>query len=151
MPEENEQIEEFTPEDAASAEQSSPKTPRRKRFFNRRTMIKSFGVLVIGVLLLSGVVALLFKTGAVDSYVRSEFSGKMDRMGIKFDSEVFEVTAFPLELRLHNAAFDNKITGEKLFFIKDAKIGLTIIKPQQTQFEDNTQAQKHIIIHPSIL
>jgi hypothetical protein len=32
----------------------------------------------------------------------------------------------PLQLELKNATFNDKVTGEKLFFIRDAKLGLTV-------------------------
>lgn len=125
MPDVIDQSEEILPEN--NGENTSIETPKRRRFFNRRTIVKCFGVLAAILLLFSGLVALLFKTGAVSNFIKSEFNAKLDRMGIQFDGEVFDVTTFPIELRLKNAAFNNKSTGEKLFFIKDAKIGLTVL------------------------
>ena len=50
----------------------------------------------------------------------------MERIGIVFDADVFRVTVSPLKLELKNATFNDKISGDKLFFIRDAELGLTV-------------------------
>ena len=46
----------------------------------------------------------------------------MDDIGIVFDADVFRLTVAPLELQLRNATFNDKVTGEKLFFVRDARL-----------------------------
>ena len=51
----------------------------------------------------------------------------MADIGIVFDAEVFRVTQFRLSnLSLQNATFKNKVTGELLFSVRDAHIGLKV-------------------------
>ncbi len=108
-----------------SEEQAEKKTEGR-RFFTRRRMLSAL-VAGLGVsVLLFLVLAVLYKTGATDSYIRGEFAAKMDRMGIAFDAGTFRVTLSPLELELKDAVFTNKATGEKLFSIRDGRVGLTV-------------------------
>ena len=45
-----------------------------------------------------------------------------------FEADVFRVTVNPLELELKNATFTDRVTGEKLFFFRDAHLGLTVDK-----------------------
>jgi len=47
-------------------------------------------------------------------------------MGIVFEAEVFRVTASPLVLELRNATFNDKVTGEKLFTIREAHLAMTV-------------------------
>jgi translocation and assembly module TamB len=70
---------------------------------------------------------ILYKTGVVDNYVRSSFIIQMDRMGIEFTAKRFELTAPPLVLVLEDAEFKNKVTGEHLFSIRKARLGMTIL------------------------
>ncbi len=50
----------------------------------------------------------------------------MNEIGVDFTADTFSLTVAPLQLHLENATFNDKLTGEKLFFIKDAKLGLTV-------------------------
>jgi translocation and assembly module TamB len=50
----------------------------------------------------------------------------MERIGIVFSADTFRVTVAPLKLELKNATFNNKVTGEKLFFIREANLFLTV-------------------------
>jgi hypothetical protein len=50
----------------------------------------------------------------------------MDEIGVNFSADTFRLTVMPLQLHLENATFNDKLTGEKLFFIRDAKLGLTV-------------------------
>lgn len=106
--------------------QESPETPPRRRLFSRRNLVRVLGVAAIGVVVTFAVLAVLYKSGGTDSYIRGEFSAKLDRMGIAFESERFHVGVSPLQLDLANAVFKNKETGETLFTIKDGRIGLTV-------------------------
>ena len=129
MSEENNQAEDIQPEiepqENAVAEDSSSETPRRG-IFTRRNVGIAFGAAAILIVLLAGLVVVLYRTGYFDNYIKSQFVAKLDQMNVAFDADVFRVAASPLELQLKNATFNDKITGEKLFFIKDAAVGLTI-------------------------
>lgn len=119
-----EETEELDTQESA-AEDDSPKTSRRK-IFTRRNGVITLGIVAILAVALALLVTVSYRTGVFDNYIKAEFVAKMGRMGMTFDADVFRLTASPLELQLKNATFNDSITGEKLFFIKDAKIGLTI-------------------------
>ena len=97
-----------------------PTTPRRRRVFTRRNAL--FAVVAVAVLAI--VVSLLsllaYRNGVLDTYVKTQFTSKMADIGIVFSADVFRVTLNPLELELQNATFNDKVTGEKLFFIRNA-------------------------------
>ena len=121
------QTEELEPQETA------PSTARR-RFFTRRNGVVTLGIGAVLAVILALLVTVSYRYGVFDNYIRAEFVAKMDRMGMVFDADVFRVTASPLQLELKNATFNDKITGEKLFFIKDAKIGLTVTNLFAWQF-----------------
>jgi hypothetical protein len=58
--------------------------------------------------------------------VKEQFVARMDRIGINFTADTFRVTVAPLKLELRNATFNNKVTGEKLFFVREANLYLTV-------------------------
>lgn len=101
--------------------------PSRRGLFSRRIVFAVLGVSAITFLVFSLIGVGLFRIGVFDSYVRGKFTDRMSEMGIKFEAESFHVTASPLGLHLRNATFSDKITGEKLFFIADADLGMTIL------------------------
>lgn len=114
-----EETEELEPQETA------PEKARR-RIFTRRIGVITLGIVALLAVALAFFVTISYRTGVFDNYIKAEFVAKMGRMGMTFDADVFRVTASPLELQLKNATFNDTITGEKLFFIKDATIGLTI-------------------------
>jgi translocation and assembly module TamB len=67
-----------------------------------------------------------FSGGYADTYIKGQFVSRMDEIGIVFNADVFRVSLNPLRLRLENATFNDKISGEKLFFIREADLGLTV-------------------------
>ena len=67
-----------------------------------------------------------YKTGYADTYVKNQFVSRMEEIGIVFEADVFRVTINPIRLQLQNATFNDKISGEKLFFIRDANLDLTV-------------------------
>ncbi len=124
--------------------QEVPEPPQRRRLFSRRNLLRVALFALIGVAAIFVILAILYKTGGTDSYIRGEFSAKMDRMGIGFESEQFHVGVSPLQLELKNAVFKNKETGEKLFTIRDGRIGLTVrdlltLKPARDINVDSTR------------
>lgn len=99
---------------------------RRRRFFTRRNAVIAAlaGLILVAIFTIISVVS--YRYGFLDTYVKGQFRAKMEEIGIVFDADVFRLTVSPLELQLKNATFNDRVTGEKLFFIRDATIGLTI-------------------------
>jgi len=128
MSEENnnqtEQTEETEPQETL-AEETSPKAQRR-RYFTRRNAAISSGALGILLVLVAILLVVFYRYGVFDNYVKEQFVAKMERIGIVFSADTFRLTVAPLQLELKNATFNDKLTGEKLFFIREGKIGLTV-------------------------
>lgn len=126
MPEENNQ-EELEPTTESSVEDSVPETaPSRRRIISRRNAGISLGVIAFGVILLALLTVVVYRYGYFDTYVKNQFIAKMDEIGVNFTADTLNLTVAPLQLHLENATFNDKLTGEKLAFIKDAKLGLTV-------------------------
>lgn len=100
-------------------------TTKPKRKIWRWLLISSAG---LGVLLLLVFFGLFvgYKTGYLDNYIKAQFVAKMADIGIIFEADTFRVTVAPIKLELKNVTFNDKMTGEKLFFIRDANLGLTV-------------------------
>lgn len=111
-----------------SGESSPPEksSPPRRRFFNRRNVLISLGLLAALGIVLSLTTFILYRSGVFDNYIKAQLVAKMADIGIVFDADVFRVTVNPLEVELKNATFNDKVSGEKLFFIRDAHLGLTV-------------------------
>ncbi len=128
MSEENdkstEQTEAIEPPENFAEETAAPAA--RRRFFSRRNVAISFGLIGLAVLILVLTTVFVYRYGYVDNYVERQFVAKMNEIGVNFDADVFHLTIAPLRLELKNATFNDKLTGEKLFFIRDAKLGLTV-------------------------
>lgn len=126
MPEENNQEETAPSENAA--EETAPETtaPKRRRFFTKRNAGISLGVIALGAVLLALLTVVVYRYGYFDTYVKTQFVTKMDEIGVNFTADTFRLTVMPLQLHLENATFNDKISGDKLAFIKDAKLGLTV-------------------------
>jgi translocation and assembly module TamB len=128
MPEEevNQNEIEETPEtpEATEEENNSP-AAKRRRFFTRRNFFISMAGLAVIVLLLVLAGFFIYRYGYFDNYVKTQFITKMDQMGIDFSADTFRTTVSPMALELGNATFVDKKTGEKLFHVDSAKLGLT--------------------------
>lgn len=98
----------------------------RRRYFTRRNSVIAAGLIGIVVVLLAVFTVVFYRYGVIDNYIKTQFVAKMADIGIVFDADVFRVTVNPLELELRNATFTDRVTGEKLFFIRDARLGLTV-------------------------
>ncbi|MFZ1701642.1 MAG: translocation/assembly module TamB domain-containing protein [Pyrinomonadaceae bacterium] len=112
---------------AEEKEKLQEEAPAKARRSWRRRAVLALGGVAVLILLVGLVGVVLYRTGAVDSYVRSQFVTRLDEMGIVFDADAFRLTGSPFELTLRNASFKDKVTGERLFFIREAHIGLTIL------------------------
>lgn len=125
MPDEEiEQIEDS--QDEAPAGNDKKADDARRPFFTRRRLGLAAGIAAIAVVLLAALAAVMYRTGVFDSYIREQFRAKMEEIGVVFDADVFRITVNPLELELRNATFNDKVSGEKLFFIRYARLELTV-------------------------
>ncbi|HQZ95478.1 MAG TPA: translocation/assembly module TamB domain-containing protein [Pyrinomonadaceae bacterium] len=111
--------------EGSELEQSDP-SPARRRFLTRRKAFLGLGSMALLGLLISLIGLIAYKYGVFDNYVKTQFGAKMADIGIVFDADVFRVTLNPLELELKNATFNDKVSGEKLFFIRDAHLNLSV-------------------------
>ncbi len=127
MSEENnsqtEQTEENEPQ-SNGAEETSPVQGRR--YFTRRNAVITSGILGILLVLLAVLVVVFYRYGVFDNYVKEQFVAKMESIGIVFSADTFRVTVAPVKLELKNATFNNKVTGEKLAFVREANLYLTV-------------------------
>ena len=123
MPENNDprEAQEIRPD-----EEERTVTKRDRRRITSRHVTYAGAILAIAIILFVLVGVVTYRYGVFDPYVREQFTSKMADIGIVFDAEVFRLTVSPLELELHNATFKNKVTGELLFSVRDAHIGLTV-------------------------
>lgn len=102
-------------------------TPQqRRRYFTRRNAAISGGVLAVVIIIFVILGLVSYRYGVFDPYVKDQFTAKMADIGIVFDAEVFRVTLAPLELELKNAKFKNKVTGELLFSVRDARLAMSV-------------------------
>jgi translocation and assembly module TamB len=126
MPEEQneprEEKEERLPEDYD--EGTSPTS--RRRYFSRRNAAVTGGLLAILLVLVVILSVVFYRYGVFDNYVKTQFVAKLAEIGIVFDADVFRLTVNPLELEIKNATFTDRVSGEKLFYIRDARVGLTV-------------------------
>lgn len=100
--------------------------PPRRWLLSRRKLLLVLASFAVPAMIVAILAVALYRYGAYDSYIKSQFVEKLNYMGLDFSADVFRVTASPLELELKNATFNNRKTGEKLFFVRQARIGLTI-------------------------
>ena len=126
MPEENEQREENEGVRPPETEEQQVEERVRRRYFTRRNAGISAGVIALLAILGVVLVVVFYRYGVFDNYVKTQFVNKMADIGIVFDADVFRVTVAPLQLEFKNATFNDKLTGEKLFAIRDAQLGLTV-------------------------
>ena len=116
MPEENiNQSEE--PAEVKKPETDAQISAPKRRFFSRRNGLIALLLSVIVGILLVVAITLSYRYGVFDNYIKQQFVAKMADIGIVFDADVLRVTIAPLQLQLKNATFNDKVSGEKLFFM----------------------------------
>src|SRR5687768_7577320 len=98
----------------------------RRRYFTRRNVGFAAAAFAILGVVLALFTVVFYRYGVFDNYIKTQFVAKMADIGIQFDADVFRVTVNPLALEIQNATFNDRVTGDKLFFIRDAHLGLTI-------------------------
>lgn len=99
---------------------------RRRKFLTKRNFTVLSGLLLVVAVCLVILTLISYRYGVFDNYIKAQFVAKMEQIGIVFNADTFRVTVAPLQLELKNATFNDKISGDKLFFIRDAKLVLTI-------------------------
>ncbi|MEO6051406.1 MAG: translocation/assembly module TamB domain-containing protein [Pyrinomonadaceae bacterium] len=104
----------------------APPARQARRYFTRRNAVISVGLIVILGVLVSLLSVVAFRYGVLDNYVKTQFVSKMADIGVVFDADVFRLTVNPLELELQNATFNDRVSGEKLFFIRNAHFELSV-------------------------
>src|SRR5215216_3300617 len=114
------------PENEIEEQEPETSDPKRRSRLNRRNLliVSLAAVVLLGALLLLSVVT--YRYGVFDSYIKAQFTEKMADIGIVFSADEFALTITPLELHLVNATFNDRVTGEKLFFVQDARLGLSV-------------------------
>ena len=126
MPEEEIEQREDSENRPPDSPEQEPVAKQRRRYFTRRNALISTGLAAILIVLIVVLSVVFYRYGVFDTYVKTQFVAKMAEIGIVFDADVFRLTVNPLELELKNATFNDRVTGEKLFFIRDARLGLTV-------------------------
>ncbi|CAN5849978.1 hypothetical protein BH20ACI4_BH20ACI4_28160 [soil metagenome] len=137
--EENNQAEE--PEETKQPDASNESPTPKRRFFTRRNALIALIVTAVAAVLFVILTSVSYRYGVFDNYIKAQFVAALDEMNITFDADVFRVTVAPLQLELKNATFNNKITGEKLFRIGQAELGMTVQDLYALQLERNIKVQ----------
>ncbi len=102
------------------------KSPKR-RVFTGRNLLVVIGISALSLIIISLFTYGLYRFGVFDRYIKDQFVAKMSEIGVEFKAETFRVAASPLELVLREATFNDKLTGEKLFYVREARLGLTVL------------------------
>ncbi len=127
MPEKRSKNPEENVEGSSTPDPSSDEGARPKRtYFTKRKLGLTAGILAVFAVLIALVSVVSYKYGVVDNYIKTQFVTKMAEIGVDFDADVFNVRVNPLVLELRNATFNDRVTGEKLFFIRDARLELSV-------------------------
>lgn len=100
---------------------------RRFAFVTRRRLAYAAGGTGVILLLFVIILTVLYRTGAIDNYVKEQFVRAFDEMGIGFASDRFAVEVSPLAMKIEKAVFVNKKTGERLGSVERAYFDLTIL------------------------
>jgi translocation and assembly module TamB len=123
----DEEVEQRDVDEPAGTNPPDEEAPARRRsFFTKRNALIALGAAALGVVLLVVVAVFLYRGGVADTYIKAQFVSKMAGIGIDFNADVFRVSVNPLRLELKNATFNDRVSGDKLFFIRDAQLGLTV-------------------------
>ncbi len=109
------------------SEAEIPEADAKKSVFSSRNLFVFLGVSAVSLILISLITYGLYRFGVFDRYIKDQFVAKMEEIGVEFKAETFRVAASPLELVLREATFNDKLTGEKLFYVRDARLGLTVL------------------------
>ncbi len=128
MSQENNNYTEEIPEELSEENTPGESSPeqRRREFFTRRNAVIALGLVAILAIGLALLTTVSYRYGVFDNYIKQQFVAKMEQIGIVFSADVFRVRVSPLRLELKNATFNDKVTGDKLFFVQNAELHLTV-------------------------
>jgi len=128
MSQENNNHTEEIPEELSEENTPQENSPeqRRRELFTRRNAVIALGLVAILAIGLALLTTVSYRYGVFDNYIKQQFVAKMEQIGIVFSADVFRVRVAPLRLELKNATFNDKITGDKLFFVQNANLHLTV-------------------------
>jgi hypothetical protein len=107
-------------EEAETTETTAPRRPWR-------IVLLALAGIAATLLFVALVGVVLYRFGYADAYVKDAFTERLSEMGIAFTAEAFELRASPLELHIREGVFNDKLTGEKLFYIREAHLGMTVV------------------------
>lgn len=105
----------------------STEAPGKKRFVTKKRLGIGLGIAASAAILAAIVLVGLYQTGTIDSYIEGQFAAAFDEMGIEFTAGKFAVQASPLVMRLEDAVFTNKKTGEVIATAREARFSMTIL------------------------
>ena len=114
-------------EEQDNLETAEPTKTPKKSVFSGRNLLVLLGLSTFSLVVVSLFTFALYRFGVFDNYIKNQFVAKMSEIGVEFKADKFRVAASPLELVLSEATFNDKTTGEKLFYIRDARLGLTVL------------------------
>lgn len=109
-------------------QQEDEVTETQKRWSWRRRLLTAGSGLAVFVLAVGLLGVILLQTGVVNTYIQSTFEQRLNEMGIVFKPEAFRFSPTPLELHISKASFNDKLTGERLFYIGEAHIKMTLLE-----------------------
>ncbi|MBV9214844.1 MAG: translocation/assembly module TamB domain-containing protein [Acidobacteria bacterium] len=104
----------------------TPTPARPRRYFTARTGMGIAAGTAIAILVAAILLVVMYRTGTFNTYIKARFVQRMADMGITFDADAFTVTASPLTLHLRNATFNDTTTGDRLFFIREADLTMSV-------------------------
>lgn len=94
-----------------------------------RLSMRSIAIIAGGILAVAALSFLvIFRSGMIDGMVETRFRNAMDEIGLAYEAETFRLAILPTEIEFRNAVFRDKLTGEDLIFIREGRIGLTILE-----------------------
>ncbi len=114
-------------ENQENLELEEPAIVRKKGILSARRLLVGLGATTLSLLVIALIVFALYRFGIFDNYIKEQFVTKMAEIGVEFKAETFRVTASPLELVLREATFNDRISGEKLFYVREARLGLSVV------------------------
>ena len=120
----DDKIENQSGEDNLDGGENSPPT---KPWPARRKLLTMLGIGALAVVAVCVTVFVLYRVGVFDGYIKGQLTSKLDQIGIAFEPESFRVTASPMTLEVRNATFKDKLTGDRLFFVRDLRLEMTVL------------------------
>lgn len=98
-----------------------------RRLLTRSKALNALIIIAIVGFLATVITFVAYRYGVFDVYIRQQFTAKLSEMGISFKAKEFRVIVDPfdpLKLRLKDAEFTNKVTGDPLFNIATVELDL---------------------------